>query len=169
MVATAVDHYSTQSQLVQNARAGGRGNTLIPHEDNGKLRIYHFRYVAPASGNPVDTDVISMGYLPQGKIIPHLTALTSTDFGAAGTIDVGLNEYKKNDGTVVAADADEFWNDLDVSGQAVNTTLAATGVTAVKYAGFELDGFAEVIVTLASGGMQAAAELNLFFAMVNGQ
>lgn len=165
MAATVVDHYSTQSQLAADARAGGRGDTLIPHYDGGKLRVFHMKYTAPASGNPVDTEVISMGYLPQGLIIPGLTCLHSSDFGGAGTIDIGLNEYKQNDGTVVAADPDEFWNDLDVSGQAVNTTLAATGVSAVKQGGFQLNGQAEVIVTLASGDMQAAATLDLFFVM----
>lgn len=168
MAPTAVNFYSTQSQLVQNSRAGGRGETLIPHYDGGKLEVYHMKYTSPASNGPAATNVISMGYLPQGLIIPHLTALIASDFGSTTTIDVGLNEFKKNDGTVVAADDDEFWNDLDVSGQAVNTTLAATGVAAVKNSGFLLEGFAEVIVTLASAGMQAAATLDLFFVVARG-
>ena len=168
MVATAATHYSTQSQLVENARNGGRGDTLIEHNDGGKLRVFHMHYTAPASGNPSAGSVISMGYLPQGLVIPGLTCLHATDFGSNGTIDVGLNEYKKNDGTVVAADADEFWNDLDISGQAVNTTLAATGVAVTLQQGFQVLGFAEVIVTLATAGMQAAATLDIFFVMATG-
>lgn len=169
MVATSIDHYSTQSQLVANARAGGRGDTLIEHQDSGKLRIFYFNYTAPASGNPAAGEVLSMGFLPQGRIIPGLTCLHSTDFGSNGTIDVGFNEYNKNDGTVVAADPDELWDGLDVSGQDVETRLSETGVTAVKYGGFQLEGFAELIVTFNTAGMQAAAELHIFVAMVNGQ
>jgi hypothetical protein len=167
MALTAIDFYSTQSTLAKNARAGGRGDTLIPHYDGGRLEVYHQRFVSPA-GAVAAAKVISMGYLPQGRIIPHLTALIASDFGSNGTIDVGFNEYKKNDGTLVAADPDELWDDLDISGQAVNTTLAATGVAAVKNEGFVLEGFAEVIVTTATAGMQAAATLDLFFVIARG-
>jgi hypothetical protein len=168
MAPTAVNFRSTQSQLIQSARAGGRGDTLIPHGDGGKLEIFHMKYTSPASGGPAATNVISMGYLPQGLLIPHLTSLICSDFGSTTTIDVGLNEYKKNNGTLVAAAPEKLWDNLDVSGAAVNTTLAATGVAAVKNSGLLLDGFAEVIVTLASAGMQAAATLDLFFVVARG-
>lgn len=162
MAETAVNYYSVQSQLVENARAGGRGDTLIDHKDGGKLQVFHMNYTSPGGGI-ADGSVVSLGYLPNCKVIPHLTSLQSTDFGGATTIDIGLNEYKKNDGTVVAADADEFFNDLDVSGQAVNTTLAVDGVATAQDQGFDVEGFAEVIMTLAGGTMQAAARIDIWF------
>lgn len=170
MTATVPDFFSDQSTLTYAMREPGNlGDTLIPHYDGpNKLTIFHQSYTAPVSGNPTATEVISMGFLPQGLIIPHLTGLISSDFGSNGTIDVGLNEFKTNAGVLVAADPDEFWDDLDISGQDVNTTLAATGVTAVKYGGFNLTGYAEVLVTLATAGMQAGAQLHIYWAMLRG-
>lgn len=167
MAATAIDYYSVQSTKVKNARAGGRGDVLVDRRDFNKPRILHFKYVSPAGGIAA-SKVISMGYVPQGRIIPHLTALISTDFGSNGTIDVGFNEYKTNAGVTTVAAPAALWDDLDISGQAVNTTLAATGVTAVKYSGFDVLGFAELIVTTATAGMQAAATLDIFIVQVSG-
>lgn len=164
MVATAIDYYSVQSQLVQNARAGGRGDTLIDHKDHGKVEMYHFEYTSPVGGITANK-VISLGYLPQGKILPAHSYWMSTDFGSTGTIDLGFNEYKSNDGEVQAAAPEAIFNNLDVSGQDVKSDFTDGEVGPD---GLDLSGFAELMFRTNTAGMQAGAVVHVYVAMIRG-
>jgi hypothetical protein len=167
LVVTEYDYKSDQlSRVADDFDLYKRGDTLIQHYDNGKVRCIRMTFTAP-SGGLTAGDVIGMGYLPQGLILPN-SIIRTTDFGSTTTLDVGFGAYTDNDGTIVPENGDALIDGLDVSGQAVNATFLTAAETAAQD-GYLVEGWAPVIATVVGSTMQAGAKISLYFFHVNGQ
>lgn len=106
-----------------------------PTEDHGKLRIQAFSLPAVAVAGDANS-TIDLCELPPGavRILPSLSRLYTTAFGAGRTLDVGFRAYtKKDDGTQEVEDLDALIDGLDVSG-AVNAAPFGTNLATLwKY------------------------------------
>jgi len=110
-----------------------------PVDDHGKLRFQYFN-VAPLAVALAANSTIGLVWLPPGRkrILPHLSRITVSAFGAGRTLDVGHDSYMtrpSGEATAEAADPDALIDGLDVSA-AVN---AAVFSTALKFDMYSLD------------------------------
>lgn len=101
-----------------------------PVNDHGKLRIQYFNLPATTVAGDATTTV-DLCELPSGKvrILPALSRLNTSAFGASRTLDVGHREYQKRDdpsADLEDEDADAFIDGLDVS-SAVTGNAFGTG------------------------------------------
>lgn len=148
-----------------------RGNQLLlPADHGGKVRTFIGTYTAPAGGIATAT-IVNLMKVPAGRIISHLSYLSTSDFGSSGTISIGYNRHKKDaNGTTVESSIAAIALNVDVSGQAVNKNLmeltgASTAITSVG--GLTIEGWADILFqNNGTGGMQAAATLQLVLAMI---
>lgn len=132
-----------------------------PIDDHGKLRFQYANVVA--SGALAQNGTIGLFWLPPGRkrILPHLSRITTSAFGASRTLDVGHDAYMKrpagNDAE--AADPDAFIDGLDVS----SAVTAGIVGTALKFDMYSMD---EVLVyaTVLGGTMPDGATLQLLLA-----
>lgn len=106
-----------------------------PYEDMGKLRIEYFNVAAVA----VLGDTLSLALLctlPPGaiRVLPHLSRLTSSAFGASRVLAIGHGSYQSRDSSdsslLVAANYSAFGSGIDNS--SAITTPAAIGAS-LKY------------------------------------
>lgn len=90
-----------------------------PVNDHGKLRIQYFNLPATTVAGDATTTV-DLCDLPHGRVrlIPTLSRINVSAFGASRTLDVGHREYQKRDDPsedLEAESADAFIDGLDVS------------------------------------------------------
>lgn len=90
-----------------------------PVNDHGKLRIQYFNLPATTVAGDANS-TIDLCELPFGEIrvIPALSRITHSAFGAGRTLDVGHLEYQKRDdpsADLEAYDQDAFIDGLDVA------------------------------------------------------
>lgn len=130
-----------------------------PVDDHGKLRYQYFSVAALAVALPAN-DQIDLCDLPPGRvrILPFLSRITTSAFGAARTIDLGHRAYNARPVGVVdaeAEDGDALIDGMDVSA-AVN---AAAFSTALK---FDLYSVQEkrIFLTILGGTMPVGASLS---------
>ena len=168
MAGLTIDYQSDQYTQVASYHAGGRGDVLIPHTDAGKLRCFHFRYKNETGGTIAADKTIALGYLPQGKILP-MSKVICTDLGTGTTLDLGFDEYKKNDETLVASNPDFLVDGADVATAAINSELHTIGTAEVQNDGYTLEGFALLVAQPRVSTWAADGELNVFIFMLTGQ
>lgn len=114
-----------------------RGKTI---NDHGKLRVQYFNIPAVAVAGDATT-TLDLCDLPPGpvRIIPELSRIATSAFGAGRTLDVGHRAYVNRDPLMIGAgteqvaeDADAFIDGLDVSA-AVTGTAFGSGLSAFGY------------------------------------
>lgn len=96
--------------------AGYRGK---PVNDHGKLRIQHFTLPATTVAGDANS-TIELCQLPPGevRILPALSKIEHSAFGAGRTLDVGHRKYQKRGDPaedLEAEDPDAFIDGLDVA------------------------------------------------------
>lgn len=101
-----------------------------PISDHGKLRFVYGKVTAAAALSAGGTMALAM--LPPGRlrVLPQLSRITTSAFGAGRTLDVGYGAFQdRPSGTAdpVVADPDAFIDGLDVSG-AVIAGVVGTGL-----------------------------------------
>lgn len=111
------------------------GGRLYNTQKWGTLRLLYFTLAAVAVAGDA-TSTVDLCKLPPGKlrILPKLSWLKSTAFGAGRTLSVGFAAYNDSAGAAVAADPTALLSALDVSA-AINASNLGAPVanTAQKY------------------------------------
>lgn len=129
--------------------------------EGGKFRLAHFTVPALAAQNDI-TGTIELCNLPPGmvRILPTLSQLNCSAFGASATMDFGLRAYTKSDGkTVIAEAGTDLVASKDMSGALVASRIGA----AMKKDYFSFNGLV-VFATVRGAAMPAAATLEGFIA-----
>lgn len=114
------------TQMVEGARP-------YPTDSHGKLRYEYFEVPAVTVAGDADS-IARLCVLPPGRVrvLPHLSRITTSAFGASRTLDIGHVAYQKRDeasGALEALNYEAFLANLDIS-SAVN---AAVFSTVLKY------------------------------------
>lgn len=103
-----------------------------PIDDHGKLRFGYFS-VAALTEALAASSTIGLLWLPPGRkrIIPHLSRITTSAFGAGRTLDLGHGSYLRRppDNDAEDADPDAFIDGLDVE----NAVTAQAWSTDLKF------------------------------------
>lgn len=134
-----------------------------PTEDHGKFRIQYFDLPAVAVAGDIGT-TIGLCKLPAGqvRVIPHLSRLTTSAWGASRTLSIGHLAYaKRDDGTTEAANPTAFVSALDVSSA---VTAQALG-TALKYDLYSKGGV-DIQASVAGGTIPVGATMSGFFVYI---
>ena len=133
------------------------GYRRTPVDDHGKLRTQYFS-VGPLDTAYAANDLVKLFDLPSGRkrILPGLSRISCSAFGAGRTIDIGHEAYMKRppDNDVEAADLDAFIDGMDVSA-AVNGAAWSTALKFDMYSMTEV----EVYMTILGGTMPVGATL----------
>lgn len=89
---------------------------LYPVEYHGKLRIAYFEFTQGVAAGDA-TSTAELCRLPMGRIriLPQLSRIAFSAFGAARVLDVGYRAYVTEGNVAVAELANAFANDIDVS------------------------------------------------------
>jgi len=111
------------AQMVEDTR-------LRPTEKHGKLRFAYFNLPATTIVGDATT-TIDLCELPSGqvRVLPHLSRIATSAFGAGRTLSVGHYAYQKADSSTEPQNATAFIAALDVSA----AVAAAVWGTAIKY------------------------------------
>lgn len=132
-----------------------------PIDDHGKLR---FSYGKVTAAGALDANgTMGLLWLPPGRkrVLPHLSRITTSAFGASRTLDVGHDAYMRRppDNDPEAADPDAFIDGLDV---ATAVTAGVVG-TALKFDLYSMD---EILVyaTVLGGTMPDGATVEILLA-----
>lgn len=123
----------------KNADQLVEGYRRYPVDDHGKLRFQYFSVSALTVALAANS-TIGLVWLPPGRkrILPHLSRITTSAFGAGRTLDLGHDGYMarpSGEATAEVADPDALIDGLDVSA-AVN---AAVFSTTLKFDMYSLD------------------------------
>lgn len=116
-----------------------------PIDDHGKLRFAYANVTAAAALAANGT--IALFWLPPGRkrILPAMSRITTSAFGAGRTLDIGHTGYiQAGPETTVAEDADAFVDGLDVS-SAVTAGVLGTSLKFDMYSQDEPLVFATVL------------------------
>lgn len=142
-----------------NAEQLTDGFRRYPVDDHGKLRMQFFNVPALTVAVP-QNGTIGLFWLPPGRkrILPGLSRITGSAFGAARTLDIGHDGYAaRPSGTATAevADPDAFIDGMDVSA----AVAGAAWSTVLKYDLYSID---EILVyaTVLGGTMPVGATLS---------
>jgi hypothetical protein len=156
--------------LAQNSDQMADGYRGRPVDDFGKIRIAFFSFTNGAVAGDANSTV-ELCKLPPGakRILPGLSRVSTSAFGAARTLSIGHRAYTKQNteaggavfSTDEAASANALVNAMDISG-AVNG--AAFG-TSVKYDMFSHNEIT-LYATVAGGTTPAAATISGYVAYV---
>lgn len=138
---------------------------LRPIDKHGKFRIAFFQLVATTVAGDIGS-TIDLTDLPPGavRILPHMSRLINSAWGASRTLAIGHREYQKSSTpyAVEAQNASAFAAAIDVS--AAVTTPVALG-TALKYDVYSLAGVV-LYATVAGGTIPTGATLSGYFAYI---
>jgi hypothetical protein len=138
-----------------------------PVNDSGKMRFQFFTLPAVAVDGDATT-TIDLCDLPPGeiRILPSMSRIATSAFGASRVLDVGHRAYVKFDQTyqttiTEAESANAFINDLDVSGAVADTKWSTT----LKYDLYSKQGV-RIFATVAGGTIPVAATINGYVAYI---
>lgn len=166
MTVLTPSYYSEQVTTLRNKR----GDRLIkPADGGGRIRNFYAYYKNTTGATIAANSIISLMFVPGGRIIPHLSYILTSDFGSTTTLEVGWNQYKENDTDTVTDDTNGLIDALDVSGQAVSQFLSASAsgsVAAVRSPGVTIGGYAEILAKVLGSTMAADATIELYLAMI---
>lgn len=132
-----------------------------PIDDHGKLRFAYGKVTA--DGALAADGTLALASLPSGRkrILPHLSRITTSAFGAGRTLDVGTAAYMSRPAgsDPEAADPDAFVDGLDVSA----AVTADEWSTDLKFDLYSLD---EIVVygTVLGGTMPDGATVEVLIA-----
>lgn len=113
----------TAKQLVEGYRA-------YPQDKHGKFRMQYFELEATDVAGDANSTV-DLALLPPGRVrvVPALSRLNHSAFGAGRTLDIGHRAYDTRDSGLpadqVAADPDAFADGLDVENAGVGVAFGA--------------------------------------------
>lgn len=146
-----------------NAEQLTEGFRRYPVDDHGKLRMQFFNVPALTVALAAN-DTIGLLWLPPGRkrILPGLSRLTVSAFGAGRTLDIGHDAYSSR--PTAAVDANVADPDALIDGMDVATALAGVAwSTALK---FDIYSIEEVLVyaTVLGGTMPIGATLSGYLA-----
>lgn len=116
--------YSTQEPSAGGSVYNPR---LYGFEQGGKLRFTRGTMEAIAAAKAVDS-TINLCRIPQGRVrvLPHLSVMWCSAWGAARVLDLGFRSYYGSDGKTLVAEAPtQIINNKDVS-SALNASVLAT-------------------------------------------
>lgn len=116
-----------------------------PIDDHGKLRYAYAKVTA--DGALAADGTMALFYLPPGRkrILPHLSRITTSAFGAGRTLDLGHAAYTKSaPSTQEDEDVDALIDGLDVS-SAVTADPVGTSLKFDMYSTDEVLVFATVL------------------------
>lgn len=124
----------------------------------GKLRMYAFNFTQGAAAGDAGSTA-KLIKLPAGRItlIGSLSKLYFSAFGTARVLDIGWTAYRDKSGTVVAADANDIDNDINVA--SAGSALLGTALTTNGLKEFESSTGVDIVATVAGGTIPAAATL----------
>lgn len=153
--------YSPQYQAAAQVNSSGaraRVDDNDAKDAGGKLRVAYFKHTQSGAG-----DATSQAYLcklPAGtvRVIPALSYVRCSAFGAARTVDIGYGAYTDKNGATVATDPDAFADGLDVS-SAAKKVLDETAALAAVSAELESNSGIDVVAVVAGGTIPDAATL----------
>lgn len=149
---------------------GDLANRLYPMDEGGKLRILRASIAALAAAGDIGT-TIELCRIPQGRsrLLPYMSRLWTTAYGAARVLDIGVRAYYGSDGkTVVAENANQIANDIDVS-----AALAASMIDPTSHIDYfaqasvdERDKGPMIFATIAGGTIPVGATLEAMFVFI---
>ena len=116
------------STYLTNQEAANRDN--LKRNDPQNLKVWHPTVYTHAAG--AGTGEINLGKLPAGEITvyPDLCRVISSQFAASADLHIGHRAYTQPDGTAVAEDDNEWLDNGDAGGGALDTAFTAiTGPT----------------------------------------
>lgn len=125
--------------------------------EGGKFRLAHFTVPALAAQNDI-TGTIELVGLPHGqvRILPTMSQIKCSAYGASATMDFGIRAYVASDGkTTVAENGTDLAAVKDMSGALTGSPI---GTTAMKKDYFSAQGMV-VFATVRGANMPAAATL----------
>jgi hypothetical protein len=127
--------------------------------DYGELRAYAFDFTQSGAGDANST--VDLVRLPPGRyrLVPNMSRITGSAFGASRVLDVGHTGWTKPDGTAVAADAEAIVADGDVSS-------AATLIGKNTYVVVEAKAAVTIQAKVAGGTIPDGATLNGFITVI---
>jgi hypothetical protein len=145
-----------------NADALKEDARRYPVDDHGKLRMQYFKVTALTAALSAN-DTIALFWLPPGRkrILPNLSRVSHSAFGAGRSLDIGHDAYMKrpagNDAEAI--DVDAFIDGKDVA----TAANAAVFSTELKFDMYSLN---EVLVyaTVLGGTMPVGATLEGYMA-----
>lgn len=134
-----------------------------PVNDHGKLRLQYFNLPAVEVAGDANT-TIELCDLPNGRVrvVPALSRINASAFGAGRTLDVGHREYQKRDdpsADLEAEDVDAFIDGLDVSGAVTGAAFS----TSTKFDMYSKGGV-KVFATVLGGTIPVGATISGYIA-----
>jgi hypothetical protein len=137
--------------------SGYRGKTY----DQEKVRLIHFEFTQGAAAGDA-TSTMDLADLPFGnvRVLPHMSKLWTSAFGASRVLKVGHREYTSDNGEAIAEDDDAFGSALDVSSA---TTDLQVG-TARKFDMYSR-GKKRIFATCTGGTIPAGATVSGYIAI----
>lgn len=141
-----------------------------PINDHGKIRVQYFNVPAVEVEGDAET-TIDLCDLPPGKIrvIPVLSHIKHSAFGAGRTLDIGHRVYQKRDNAEEDEEAenlDAFCDGLDVAAAANGVGLGANLSIATKYDLYSKGGV-RVTAQVKGASIPVGATLSGFIAYVH--
>lgn len=119
-------------------------DALKTDELHGRLRIAFFDFAQDGAGDANSTvDLVKLP--PNSRLLKNVSRIGHSAFGAARTLDIGLEAYTKQDSTAVAAAIDTIQDGLDVAAAGANVALGV-GTNADDNPTIDLDNRDAVIV-----------------------
>ena len=143
---------------------------LYAFDQIGKVRFAYGNVVNGGAAGDIGT-TIDLLRIPQGRVrvLPHLSVMWCSAWGAARVLDLGWRAYYGSDGkTVVAEDAVGLVNDKDVSG-ALNASQLSTAQPIDFFSQASVDERDKgpmLFGTVAGGTIPAAATLAVLLAYI---
>lgn len=154
---------STEYLKTTDPRTNG---SLTPEQAPKDIDFVPFTFTQGAAAGDIGS-TMKLAFLEGGRfvILPKLSFIDWSAFGAARLLDVGLAAYQDETDTTVAAQPNLFDDDVDVSaaGRAAlgSDVLALTGGRYLV----KTRGGASIIATVAGGTIPAGATLTGYFAV----
>jgi len=111
------------STYQSNQEASNRDNNK--RNDPQHLKVWHPPVYTHASAAGAGTGEINLGTLPPGEITiyPDLCRLITSQFGASADIHLGHRAYTQPDGTAVVEDDNEWVDNGDAGGGAIDAAF----------------------------------------------
>jgi len=150
---------NTQSAQVLNA-----ADRLYAVEKWGKLRFVYFSVTQGAAAGDINS-TFELCDLPYGRVrlLPQLSLISFSAWGAARVLDIGHLVYKDSAGADVAADYDAIATGIDVSAADADGIKAGT---LLKWDFFSKGGV-RLAAQVRGGTVPAAATLIGYFVFVD--
>lgn len=153
---------SSQADITTSNGLGNRSLGL--YDRGGPVKAFRFSYTNDTGGTLAAGSNIQLATVGPCLILPTSTISVSA-LGASRTLDLGFQEHEDNEDNTVAADIDALIDGADVSA-AIDTTLLAVGVDAVKEGGLELKAQTDILAQINGGTIPNGATIEGFLFVI---